>query len=52
MACDGALIVVDASQGSGGPDGRNLFLAMEYDLKLLPVINKIDLPAADVERRA
>ena len=50
MACDGALIVVDASQGVEAQTVANLFLAMEYDLKLLPVINKIDLPAADVER--
>ncbi len=50
MACDGALIVVDASQGVEAQTVANLFLAMEYDLTLLPVINKIDLPAADVER--
>ena len=50
MACEGALIVVDASQGVEAQTVANLYLALEYDLQLLPIINKIDLPAADVDR--
>ncbi|TWT74166.1 translation elongation factor 4 [Allorhodopirellula solitaria] len=50
MAAEGALMVVDASQGVEAQTVANLYLALEYDLELLPVINKIDLPAANVER--
>jgi GTP-binding protein LepA len=50
MSCEGAVIIVDASQGVEAQTVANLYLAMEYELELLTVINKIDLPAADVER--
>jgi GTP-binding protein LepA len=49
-SCEGALLLVDASQGVEAQTLANLFLAMEHDLEIIPVINKIDLPSADIER--
>src|SRR3979409_465790 len=49
-ACETALLVVDASQGIQAQTLANVYMAMAADLTIIPVLNKIDLPAADVER--
>ena len=49
-ACDGALLVVDATQGVEAQTLANVYLAVENDLEIIPVFNKVDLPSADVER--
>lgn len=50
QACEGAVLVVDATQGVQAQTLTNVYLAMEADLKIIPVLNKIDLPASDVPR--
>ncbi|MBN2656433.1 MAG: elongation factor 4 [Spirochaetales bacterium] len=49
-SCEGALLLIDATQGVEAQTLSNMFMAMEHDLEIIPVINKMDLPSADLER--
>jgi GTP-binding protein LepA len=50
VSCEGVLLLIDAAQGVEAQTVANLYAALEYDLEIIPVINKIDLPSADVEK--
>jgi len=49
-SCEGVLILIDAAQGVEAQTVANLYMAMDHDLEIVPVINKIDLPSADIDR--
>ncbi len=50
-SCEGALLLIDAAQGVEAQTLANLYMAMEHDLDIIPVINKVDLPSANIEER-